>query len=241
MVDEIVNEPEVYINNTIDFSLKADLSFLSVLVQEGDLLNAITIACVFWKFLKDHSQSVKEVRRWIRCYLEILLSEEMLEEMVIIRNIVATLNMAVDKDYVLHNLTLALIYRALISHIKPLQQKICGIFRGNLKYNQNRQNHQNVFLSRLLREFMNSTKTKYTDRRTSRPIGIKIFKIAGKKEKRNRLQHSHAEKQRFDRAFILFNLQGEKSGTGCDVFTVWAWRTSQTYSGVVWECKSMQE
>ena len=100
MVDEIVSEPEVYINNTIDFSLKADLSFLSVLVHEGDLLNAITIACVFWKFLKEHSQSVKEVRRWIRCYLEILLSEEMFEEMVIIRNIVSTLNMAVDKDYV---------------------------------------------------------------------------------------------------------------------------------------------
>lgn len=81
-------------------SLKNDLQFLYSLVQEGDLLNAIAIVCVFWDYIRCDAQSVREVQKWVACYMDILSREEMYEELVEIRRIALNVGIPIIEDYV---------------------------------------------------------------------------------------------------------------------------------------------
>lgn len=81
-------------------SLKNDLQFLYNLVQEGDLLNAIAVVCVFWDYIRCDSQSVREVQKWAACYMDILCREEMYEELVTIRRIALNVGIPIIEDYV---------------------------------------------------------------------------------------------------------------------------------------------
>lgn len=99
---EVVDEPATpdLCNFTVHLSLSRDLCFLYDLIQEGDLLNAIAIACVFWSHLSRDYHAMQEVQHWLQCYLDLLSSEEMYEEMVRIRQVAGEVGITNKEDYV---------------------------------------------------------------------------------------------------------------------------------------------
>lgn len=99
LFDDTLYEPDLC-NFYVHLSLNDDLHFLYDLVREGDLLNAITIACVFWNYLSTDVHAIHELQKWLYSYMEILSYEEMYEEIIIIRKIASTIKIPFEEDYV---------------------------------------------------------------------------------------------------------------------------------------------
>ena len=83
----------------ISLTLDKDCSFLKTLVREGDLLNAMMMACVLWPELQTDEVACHYVPIWIANLLDLLYREECYDLAVRIRDLYRKANIRVDVLY----------------------------------------------------------------------------------------------------------------------------------------------